>query len=116
MNTELHHKWTKAGNELILQNLKILAETGAQIIIRIPLIGGVNDTEQNLEQTAEFISGLAGDKKQVHLLPYHPIAQNKYLKLGRKDDFEKLQEPTAESQQLAVALFARYGIKAEIGG
>ncbi len=116
MNTVQHHQWTNAGNELILHNLKTLAETGADIIIRIPLIGGVNDTEENIRLTAEFISGLAGSTKEVHLLPYHNIAKHKYEKLGREDGFEKLKEPGKNSQMNAVAIFAGYGITANIGG
>lgn len=50
MNSTLHKKWTGAGNEKILENLTILAKSGVEIIIRIPLIGGVNDSNENLEQ------------------------------------------------------------------
>jgi pyruvate formate lyase activating enzyme len=116
MDSGLHKQWTNASNEKILYNLKILAETGTQIIIRIPLIGGVNDSDENIEQTAIFISELAGEKKDVHLLPYHNIAQNKYMKLGKAYDFEKLKEPDKESLAKAIAKFAEYGIKASIGG
>ena len=116
MDTVLHRKWIHAGNELILHNLKALAETGAHIIIRIPLIGGLNDTDENIEQTAKFISELAGDKKVVHLLPYHSIAQNKYMKLGKAGDFALLKEPDKETLARAIAKFAEYGIRAEIGG
>jgi len=116
MDSRLHKKWINAGNERILQNLQTLAETGAHIIIRIPLIGGVNDSDENIEQTARFISGLAGDKKDVHLLPYHNIAQNKYMKLDKSGDFEILREPGKQTLAKAIARFAEYGIKASVGG
>jgi len=116
MDTHLHKKWINAGNVKILQNLKAIAEAGANIIIRIPLIGGVNDTDENIEQSAKFISELAGDKKEVHLLPYHNIAQNKYMKLGKSDDFEILHEPGKEVLARAIAKFGEYGIKASVGG
>ena len=116
MDSVLHKKWINSGNEKILHNLKVIAEAGAHIIIRIPLIGGVNDTDENIEQTAKFISELAGDKKEVHLLPYHNIARNKYLKLGKADDFETLHEPDKKTLARAIARFAEYGIKASIGG
>lgn len=116
MDPALHHQWTNAGNELILYNLKAIADTGADIIIRIPLIGGLNDSEENIRQTAEFIAGLAGNVKEVHLLPYHNIAKHKYAKLGREDGFEKLKEPDKNSQQNAIAIFAENGIIASIGG
>lgn len=116
MDTGLHKQWTNAGNKLILHNLKAIAETGAEIIIRIPLIGGVNDGIENIEQTAKFISGLAGAVKEVHLLPYHNIAKHKYRKLGNEQGFENLKEPGKESQLNAIAKFAEYGIKAGVGG
>ena len=116
MDSALHKMWTGSDNTLILQNLKKLAETGTGIIIRIPLIGGVNDSDENIEQTARFISELAGESKEVQLLPYHNIAQNKYQKLGRKDNSEKLREPDKETLTAAIEKYRKYGIKAGIGG
>jgi pyruvate formate lyase activating enzyme len=116
MNSEKHQKWMGVPNNKILENLKILAETGAKIIIRIPLIGGVNDDLENITQTARFVSSLAGEKKTVNLLPYHKTAQTKYGKLGRPDDFMILEEPDKEAQLRAIAIFRKYGIKASIGG
>ncbi len=116
MDSTLHKKWVLAGNERILQNLKAISEIGARIIIRIPLIGRVNDTDQNIEQTAIFISELAGDKKEVNILPYHSIAQNKYMKLGKSDNFEKLLEPDKNVIAQAILTFAEYGIIATVGG
>lgn len=116
MDTGLHHKWIHAGNQKILENLKVLAETGVHIMIRIPLVGGVNDTDENIAHTARFISELAGEKKEVHLLPYHNIARNKYNKLGKPDEFEILKEPSKESIANAIATFAAYGLQARVGG
>jgi len=116
MDLERHQKWTGVSNEKILENLKVLAETGANIIIRIPLIGGVNDDAENMTETARFVSALAGEKKEVNLLPYHKIAQTKYGKLGRPDEFRLLEEPTKEVQLRAISIFQEYGISASIGG
>jgi pyruvate formate lyase activating enzyme len=116
MDSVLHKKWINSGNEKILHNLNAIAGAGAHIIIRIPLIGGVNDTDENIEHTAKFISELAGDKKEVHLLPYHNIARNKYLKLGKADDFETLYEPDKKTLARAISKFGEYGIKASVGG
>ena len=116
MDSDLHRKWTTAPNEMILHNLTVLAETGAEIIIRIPLMGGINDTVDNIAHTALFISGLAGKKKEVNLLPFHKIAQNKYMKLGRAESFELFEEPAKETLARIIAQFAECGIKATIGG
>lgn len=116
IDSDKHRKWTGVHNEKILDNLKNLAETGTKIIIRIPLIGGVNDGEDNLIETAKFIGQLSGETKEVNLLPYHKIAQNKYQKLGRPDEFNLMEEPTIEAQIRAVSIFKIYGITASIGG
>lgn len=116
MDSEKHREWIGVPNGKILENLKILAESGARINIRIPLIGGVNDDDENLTESARFVASLFGEKKKVNLLPYHKIAQAKYQKLGRPDDFRLLEEPTKEVQRTAVAIFEQYGIQAEIGG
>ncbi len=116
MDSERHRKWVGVPNEKILENLKAVAATGVEIIIRIPLIGGVNDDAENMEATAHFVSELSGEKKEVNLLPYHKIAQTKYQKLGRPEDFQLLEEPTKEAQQQVIAIFKKYGIQASIGG
>ncbi len=116
MDPEKHRKWTGVTNEKILENLKALADTGAKIIIRIPLIGGVNDDAENIETTARFVAGLSGVKKEVNLLPYHKIAQTKYQKLGRPEDFQLLKEPSREIQLQAISIFQKYGLMATIGG
>lgn len=116
MDSEKHRKWVGVPNEKILENLKMLAATGANITIRIPLIGGINDDTENMEATAKFVAVLSGEKKAVNLLPYHKIAQTKYQKLGRSEEFQLLQEPTKEAQLRAIDIFQEHGIVASIGG
>ena len=116
MDSEMHRKWTGVANEKILKNLKLLAESGAKIIIRIPLIGGVNDDFENIKATAQFIADLPGEKREINLLPYHKIAQTKYGKLGRPGDFQLLNEPDKKTQLNAISIFREYGLTASIGG
>ena len=116
MNSERHRRWTGVPNGKILENLRILAESGACINIRIPLIGGVNDDEGNITETARFIASLPGKKIAANLLPYHKIAQTKYQKLGRGEAFQLLEEPDAEKVKRAVEIFGEYGVEASIGG
>jgi pyruvate formate lyase activating enzyme len=117
MDSALHEQWTGGvKNELILHNLKALAATGVKIIIRIPLIGGVNDHEENIRQTAAYIAALPGQSREVHLLPYHDIAQHKYDKLARKDEFVLLEEPDGKTLEKTIRIFKEYGISAQTGG
>lgn len=116
MDTKMHKRWTNAYNEKILENVKVIASQKIKIIFRIPLIGQINDTEENITLTAQFVAELPGEKRSVHLLPYHNIAQNKYNKLGKPGEFEDLKEPTKASQSRAIEIFSYYGIEASIGG
>ena len=116
MDSDLHEQWTGVKNEKILSNLSMLAASGAKIIVRVPLVAGVNDHEGNIRQTAEFISALPGEKMEVHLLPYHAIARHKYAKLGKHETFNELEEPGAESLQNVIGWFAEYGIRSQVGG
>lgn len=116
MDSERHRKWTGVPNEKILENLWILAETGVQLIVRIPLVGGVNDDEENITATARFVASLPGQRPTVNLLPYHKIAMTKYAKLGRGEEFVPLEEPTTEKIKRSVEIFEENGVEASVGG
>jgi pyruvate formate lyase activating enzyme len=116
MDNEKHKRWTGSGNELILKNLSAVCEAGAEVNIRMPVIGGINDSMEDFNNAAAFISSLAGKKKDVNLLPYHKIAQHKYAKLGRPGTFEEFTEPAKENLADAIGIFSEYGIKAVVGG
>ena len=116
MDSTKHKAWTGVPNEKILENLQILAETGATINIRIPLIKGVNADEENIRQTAEFVANLAGEKKTVNLLPYHNIAARKYQKLGGEYDPSGMETPSKAEQERCIEIFAEHGLEAIVGG
>ena len=116
IDPEKHKKWTGVDNGLILSNLRILSESGADIEIRIPLIKGVNDDDKNIIKTAEFILSLSGKKKKISILPYHKIAMKKYEKLGLIYNDQNMSEPSAEQQKRFLDIFADYGLEAKIGG
>jgi pyruvate formate lyase activating enzyme len=116
MDSEKHKKYTGVPNEKILENLKILAKTGAKINIRIPLIKGVNDDAENIQKSAAFIVSLAGETKVVNILPYHNIASKKYEKLGGVYDSGAMEEPPSTHQEDILKTFRTYGVEAIIGG
>lgn len=116
MDPEKHKKYTGVSNNKILSNLRALAETGAQINIRIPLIKGVNADDVTLRETAQFVSSLPGPKKLISLLAYHNIAINKYNKLGKKYDLAGMKEPSGNDIERAIAIFAEYQLEAVVGG
>jgi len=111
-----HKHYTGVDNQLILGNLQALAESGAAIQVRIPLVGGVNDDEESVKAFAVFIAGLAGERKEVNLLPFHDVVRGKDMKLGKERDLSALREPGEESVAQALELFGEYGLVANVGG
>jgi pyruvate formate lyase activating enzyme len=95
MDDVRHRKYTGVSNQHILLNLKRLVAGGARVIVRIPLIPGVNDDEGNLRQTRQFLTGLPG-LAGVEVLPYHDIAQAKYSALELAYRLPELASPPAE--------------------
>ena len=116
MDSAKHKKWTGAPNELILDNLQLLASLGKKINIRIPLIKGVNDDDENIHESAKFIANLEGEKPIVNILPYHNIAEKKYEKLGKLYNEENMAEPEINRQNEILEIFKSYGLNAIIGG
>jgi pyruvate formate lyase activating enzyme len=116
MDDELHREFTGVSNALILENLRILSGAGAEIIIRIPLIGGINDHETNAMASVRLLQSLPRAVREVHLLPYHAIARVKFQKLGRSGDFEEFEEPDAEAVGFYLKQFTEAGIPVQVGG
>lgn len=77
----LHRHFTGVDNAPILRHANMLCEGNVPFVIRIPLIPGVNDTEQHLTAVAERIRG-AKSLVRVELLPYHKTAGAKYGMAG----------------------------------
>jgi len=115
INEAKHKEFTGKSNELILENAKKIAERAKNLVIRVPVIPTFNDTEEEIEAIARFVSGLP-NVKELHLLPYHRLGQDKYKFLGR-DYFLKDIEPIKDEKIEGLLNAAkRYPIEAQIGG
>jgi len=115
-DSDIHRKYTGVPNELILKNIRALAENGSDFIIRIPFINGVNADEETIRNEAAFLASIPWERKEVNLLVYHDIAKNKHLKLGSSYHPGEFTPPSDETIQLAQSIFAEHGIRATVGG
>ncbi len=113
MDDERHKKYTGVSNELILKNLWNLAESGEQIEIRIPLIPGVNDDAENLEQTSAFIAKLP-NITNIELMGYHDIAAAKYKSLGMVYPLPDTAPPSDAVLQAAASYFEDAGLNIKV--
>ena len=83
MDNQQHKLFTGRGNRLILDNIKKIAQLGknTEIVIRIPVIEGVNAYPENIRETALFVKQYL-KKPKIELLPYHTLGHYKYEQLG----------------------------------
>jgi pyruvate formate lyase activating enzyme len=81
MDPDAHRRHTGMGNAPILRNLELLSELGVSLVVRVPLVPGVTDTDDNLEAIAAFVQRLPG-LVRVDLLPYNKAAGAKYEAVG----------------------------------
>ena len=119
MDPVTHERFTGVSNAPILHNLRRLAELSAgarrpRLVIRIPVIPGVNDDSENLARTAEFVSGLPL-LPPVSLLPYHQTGLEKYRRLGRRYLLPDTAAPSESRMQDIAAGFEKYGLTVRIG-
>lgn len=84
INSDKHFQWTGVRNEQILENLQELLRRKYNVKIRMPLLKGVNDCQDDIENVMKFLTPFKDYKnfKGVDLLPYHKMGVNKYNQLG----------------------------------
>ena len=115
MDSDKHRLYTGVGNELILQNIRYLAERQAQFSIRIPLIEGINADEENIGATAQFLSFIP---HPIHLLPYHDVGKDKHRRMGTTYNPKgyPMEAPSEENLQRCKQQLEAKGLKVIIGG
>jgi len=81
MDDARHRTFTGVSNDLIVRNLHMLSQRGHDVVLRVPVVPGINDDQENIRQIAAFASALPY-LSRVDLLAYHPIGSEKYEQLG----------------------------------
>jgi pyruvate formate lyase activating enzyme len=115
MDAAKHRDFTGVSNERILNNLKLLAQMGARIQVRVPIIPGINSNFENVDQTAEFVRGLPG-VEQIAILPFHNSARGKYGRLGMEWISPEIESPSKEHLKIIAARLEKSGLQVKIGG
>lgn len=119
MDDEVHKKWTGASNKLILENLKKIAAGGHEMILRIPVIPGINDDDANISATAEYINENIGKSlRTLQLLSFMRMGEEKCISLGREYQMKDLEFDREEFQKKVKCIadyFNDYGIHCVVG-
>jgi pyruvate formate lyase activating enzyme len=113
MNAVEHKKLCGQSNDLILNNLALIVDEKVPVVLRIPLIPGCNDSEENLTAIAETAARLM-PSAPVHILPYHRYGTNKYRMLDVEYPLETTEGPAPEELDRAKEIIESFGLMCEI--
>ena len=115
MDPLAHEHVTGVSNEGILENLRRLAESQKRTIIRIPIIPGFNDAEENIRATGEFVRSLDGVRR-IDVLPYNEAVRAKQTRLAREYNLLEVEPPSDEQIRSIAATLRSFGLTVKIGG
>jgi pyruvate formate lyase activating enzyme len=114
MNDEKHRKYTGKSNKQILRNFKTLADNGNDLLVRLPVIPGINDDRKNIQMAADFV--LLYGVKRVCLLPYHRAGIEKYRSLGKRYNLNSIRTPSEPKLNAIKEQLEASGLMVKIGG
>lgn len=116
MDPYKHKAFTTQSNELILSNARWIAANAKSLTIRVPTVPGFNDTPEEIKAIARFAGSLPG-VKELHLLPYHRLGQDKYAGIGRDYTLKEILPPSKEHmEELKAAAESVCALHVQIGG
>lgn len=109
MDDELHRRYCGVSNALILSNLRATndAEGKFRLVVRTPVIPGVNDTLEEMHRIGAFCETLTR-LDHIQLLPYHRLGTNTYRKLGRPYLLADTPTPTEEQMEACRDILRTY--------
>ena len=116
MDTKMHKQYTGVENTIILENAVKAAKIVPQMIIRWPVIPGVNDNAENAEHMVAFLSEKMSNVRRVDLLPYHSAGKSKCERIGKDYDYHLPYELSSEAVEKLQKILVDSGIDARIGG
>lgn len=115
MDPKKHLEATGVDNQLILKNIAALAASdwSGVLVIRIPVIEGFNDSDENITATAEFLNKIGLDI--VNILPFHRLGDSKYNQLGMNYKYSECMETPDEVMERVQKIFLDHDIGCFIG-
>jgi len=115
VDSETHRRFTGVSNDMILNNLRQLSQLHDHVIVRFPVIPGVNDDDVNVFRLGEFVSSL-GSVKEIDVLPYHELGIEKYKRLGIVSRMPKVEPPSSSNMCGIVKKLEGFGLLVKVGG
>ena len=114
IDDEVHRKYTGVGNSKILENIIKLGRMHDNVIVRVPVVPGVNHSEETMRRMFEFLSEET-ELKEVELLPFHRLGTGKYSGLGMEYLCSEIDNVEKEECKLYEKLGAGLGLSVHTG-
>ncbi len=115
MESDVHRALCGQGNELILANLaKLCRLRRSEIVVRVPILPGLNDDEAHINHLARFVGALDGGVKRVELLAYHRFGVKKYERLGREYELDGMGVPDDEDLAAIKEVMESHGLHVKV--
>jgi pyruvate formate lyase activating enzyme len=111
-----HIKYTGRSNVTILENLEYLINKGKKVILRIPVVPGINFTASNINLLKEYLTMHMGKIQEIGLLPFHNIADNKYDKMKLNNPLKEVKSLNEEDLFPLKNELESLGVIVKIGG
>ncbi|ABR46734.1 glycyl-radical enzyme activating protein family [Alkaliphilus metalliredigens QYMF] len=113
MDAQQHLEVMGTSNQLILENAKRIAKMNKEIILRIPIVPGYNDSWSNMVETVNFAKEIG--IKEMHLLPYHQLGESKYKQLDRNYKLKGVRPPSKEKlQDMALKIHRNWKVNVSV--
>jgi pyruvate formate lyase activating enzyme len=113
MNPVEHKKYCGQSNDLIFNNLSLVIKKKIPLVIRIPLIPGYNDSDENISAIAKTVSKLT-KKAVISILPYHSYGSNKYRMIDMKYMLDDVKTPSEDELNKVRQIIESFGLKCEV--
>lgn len=110
MDDVIHKRLTGVSNRRILENVKRIGELNTPLVIRIPVIPTLNDSPENILETARFVRDHLPNAIGIEALPYHRLGVNKYAALGMEYQLSHLEPPSPEAMETLRRIISNTGI------
>jgi pyruvate formate lyase activating enzyme len=115
MDDAVHRELTGASNVMILENIRRSAEL-CSVVLRVPVVPGYNDSEENIRATACFAASLGRGFEHLELLPYHRLGVDVYRRLGRDYELDQVEPPDEQRLAALKKIAENEGITVRVGG
>ena len=101
---EKHIQFTQSSNSLIFDNLDHLAKLGKELIVRMVVIEGINDSRDDIKWRCERLKQSGANVSKIELLPYHTLGMGKYVRLGLPYPLDQRNHGRVDMEELKLLI------------